>query len=181
MRLFVAAFLPGEARDALRSYAQSLSGEVAGVRWEPPEKFHVTLRFLGEVAEADVGSLSRDVGERVSGSGGVESGFSGLRVFPGRKSPRVLAVSLSRGPRFSRLFEAVEAAVLKNGFGGTKGKFVPHVTIGRVRGSFGGARGVSGPGGERFVIRSVGLVGSELRPGGSRYSLLETWDLAGGI
>ncbi len=181
MRLFVAAFLPKGARDALASYARSLSGEVAGVRWEPPEKFHVTLRFLGEVGEADVGGLSRDVGERVSGSGGVESGFSGLRVFPGPRSPRVLAVSLSPSPRFRRLFDAVDAAVSKNGFGGTKGKFVPHVTVGRVGGVFGGARGVSGPEAERFVIRSVGLVESELRPGGSRYSRVETWNLADGI
>ena len=181
MRLFIAAFLPKEAENALLSYARSLSGEVEGVRWEPREKLHVTLGFLGEVAEPDIGGLSRDVGESVSGSGGVESEFSGLRVFPAQRSPRVLAVVLSCGPRFRRLFEAVEAAVVKNGFGGTKGKFVPHVTIGRVKGAFGGAGGVSGPEGKKFVIRTVGLVGSELRPGGSRYSRLETWDLADSI
>lgn len=181
MRLFVAAFLPEEAQRDLCAYARSLEGTLAGVRWEPREKLHATVRFLGEVAESDVSGLSKDIGECVRGSGEVESEFSRLRLFPGPKKPRVVAVGLSCGPGFRSLFEGVEDALAGNGFGRTKGKFVPHVTVGRVGGSFGGAKGVSGPGRKKFLIRSVGLVASELRPGGSRYSRLITWDLRSAI
>lgn len=180
MRLFVAAFLPEEAQRDLCAYARSLEGTLAGVRWEPREKLHVTVRFLGEVAESDVSGLSKDIGDRVRGSGEVESEFSRLRLFPGPKNPRVVAVGLSCGSGFRSLFERVEDALAGKGFG-RKGKFVPHVTVGRIGGRFGGARGVSGPGRKKFLIGSVGLVASELRPGGSRYSRLITWDLRGAI
>lgn len=181
MRLFVVAFLPEEAQRDICAYARSLEGTLAGVRWEPREKLHVTVRFLGEVAESDVSGLSKDIGKSVCGSGEVESEFSRLRLFPGPKNPRVVAVGLSCGSGFRSLFERVEDALAGKGFGRTKGKFVPHVTVGRVGGRFGGARGVSGPGRKKFLIRSVGLVASELRPGGSLYSRLITWDLRSAI
>ena len=100
MRLFVAAFLPEEAQRDLCAYARSLEGTLVGVRWEPREKLHVTVRFLGEVAESDVSGLSKDIGRSVCGSGEVESEFSRLRLFPGPKNPRVVAVGLSCGSGF---------------------------------------------------------------------------------
>ena len=181
MRLFIAAFLPEETKDALFRYVNSFRDLVRGVRWEPEEKFHVTLRFLGDVEESRLAGISADIGSAVSGSGCVESGFDGLRLFPGPGNPRVLALRLAGSERFQALFDGVEQAVLRNGFEREKRKFTPHVTIDRIKGDRGGIRKIPPADATEFSIAGVGLVRSELGPRGSRYTCLETWDLQGGI
>lgn len=181
MRLFVAAFLPEETKDALFRYVNSLRGFALEVRWEPREKFHVTLRFLGDVEEPRLGGISADIGSAVSDLGHVESGFQGLRLFPGPRKPRVLALELVRSERFQVLFDRVQQAVLQNGFEMEKRKFIPHVTIARIRGDFEGIRKVPPPDATGFSVTKIGLVRSHIGPRGSRYTGLETWNLQGGI
>lgn len=53
MRLFVAITIPEHARALLESAQAALREHLggAGVRWEDPTKFHITLHFLGDVPE----------------------------------------------------------------------------------------------------------------------------------
>ncbi len=181
MRLFIAAFLPEETKDALFRYVQSLRSFLRGVRWEPREKLHVTLRFLGDVDESCLENLSADIGSAVCGSGSVESGFDDFCLFPGSRNPRVLALGLVKNEQFQSLFEKVQSAVLRNGFEMEKRKFIPHVTLGRTRGDFGGVRMIPQPDRTEFSITRVGLVQSEIGSRGSRYTSLRTWNLQSGI
>ena len=181
MRLFVAAFLPEETKDALFRYVRSLGGSLRGVRWEPREKLHVTLRFLGDVDESRLEDISADVGSAVCGSGSVESGFDDFRLFPGPRNPRVLALGLVKSEQFQSLFDKVQSAVLRNGFEAERRKFVPHVTLGRIRGDFEGIRKIPRPHRTEFSITRIGIVQSELEPRGSRYTGLRAWNLQGGI
>ncbi len=181
MRLFIAAFLPEETKDAVFRYVRSLGGFVRGVRWEPREKLHVTLRFLGDVDESRLEDISADVGSAVCGSGSVLSGFDDFRLFPGPGDPRVLALGLTKSGQFQSLFDKVQGAVLQNGFETEKRKFVPHVTLGRIRGDFEGTGKIPRPDRTEFRITKIGIVRSELGPRGSRYTGLREWNLRGGI
>lgn len=181
LRLFIAAFLPEETKDVLFRYVQSLRSFLRGVRWEPREKLHVTLRFLGDVDESCLEDLSADVGSAVCGSGSVEPGFDDFCLFPGSRNPRVLALGLVKNEQFQSLFDKVQSAVLQNGFEMEKRKFIPHVTLGRIRGDFEGIRGIPQPNKTEFSITRVGLVQSELGPRGSRYTSIRTWNLQSGI
>lgn len=181
LRLFVAAFLPEETKDVLSHYVQSLRGLLRGVRWEPREKFHITLRFLGDVDESCLENISADIGSAVCGSGSIESGFDNFCLFPGSRNPRVLALGLVKTEQFQSLSDKVQSAVLRNGFKMEKRKFIPHVTLGRIRGDFEGIRKIPRPDRTEFSITRVGLVQSELGPRGSRYTSLRTWNLQDGI
>lgn len=181
LRLFIAAFLPEETKDALFRYVQSLRSSLRGVRWEPREKLHVTLRFLGDVDESRLENISADVGSAVRGSGRIDSAFDDFCLFPGPRNPRVLALGLLKTEQFQSVFDKVQEAVLRNGFEKEKRKFIPHVTLGRIRGSFEGIRRVPRPDRAEFHITRIGLVQSELGPRGSRYTCLGEWDLGGGI
>ena len=181
LRLFIAAFLPEEAKDALFRYVRSFRSFPRNVRWEPKERFHVTLRFLGDVDESRLADISTDIGSMICGSGCVETGFGDLRLFPGSRNPRVLALGLVKSEEFQFLFDRVQRAVLQNGFEMEKRKFVPHVTIGRIRGNFEGIGKIPRPDETEFSIARVGLVRSQLGPRGSRYTSIKTWDLQSGI
>lgn len=181
LRLFIAAFLSEETKDVLFRYVQSLGSFLRGVRWEPKEKLHVTLRFLGDVDESRLEDISADVGSAVCGSGSIESGFEDFRLFPGSGNPRVLSLDLVKNEQFQSLFDKVQSAVLQNGFEMERRKFIPHVTLGRIRGDFEGIRRIPRPERTEFSITRVGLVQSELGPRGSRYTSLRTWSLQSGI
>lgn len=181
LRLFIAAFLPEETKDALFRHVQSLRSSLRGVRWEPREKLHVTLRFLGDVDESCLENISADVGSAVCGSGSVECGFNDFCLFPGSRNPRVLALGLVKSEQFQSLFDKVQIAVLQNGFEMEKREFIPHVTLGRIRGDFEGIGEIPRPDGTEFSIKGIGIVKSELGPRGSRYTSLRTWNLQDGI
>lgn len=63
MRLFVALNLPKKERDRIYRATKVLRGSGLPVRWIDPENYHITLRFLGNVAEDRVtqveGALTR--------------------------------------------------------------------------------------------------------------------------
>ncbi|WP_170323765.1 RNA 2',3'-cyclic phosphodiesterase [Cryptosporangium phraense] len=66
MRLFVAVLPPPEAVDHLREAIDGLHVVRAGVL-EPPERWHLTLVFLGEVSEPVFGRLAAAAGDARSG------------------------------------------------------------------------------------------------------------------
>ena len=66
---------------------------------------------------------------------------------------------------------------MQNGFEMEKRKFIPHVTIGRIKGSFEGIEKISQADETKFFITRIGLVRSELGPRGSRYTNFKTWTI----
>jgi RNA 2',3'-cyclic 3'-phosphodiesterase len=53
MRLFVGVWPPDDVRERLVEVVDGFRDSHEGVRWEPPERWHVTLRFLGNVTDPD--------------------------------------------------------------------------------------------------------------------------------
>ncbi len=178
LRLFIAAFLPTETKQEIIRYAQSLQNLVTSMRWEPLEKLHITLRFLGEVDHSQVEGISQQVGSALCGSGIIDTGIGGYQLFPTRKNPRVFALTFSATQRFGFVFAETQCALAKNGFSPEKRKFVPHVTIGRIKGSFTKAWKIPSPPSIEFCIDEVGLVQSHLNPRGSSYTVLRKWKLS---
>jgi len=98
-----------------------------------PESWHATLKFLGEVDEA----RAEAVRSRLRVLDGLEPfpvEATGLLPLPnGARTPNVIAVRLSDDGRFSRLAAAVDEAVSAEGFERETRRFVPHLTLGRIR------------------------------------------------
>jgi 2'-5' RNA ligase len=53
VRLFVGVWLPERVQDVLAEVVEGFRASHEGVRWEPRERWHVTLRFLGSVPDPD--------------------------------------------------------------------------------------------------------------------------------
>jgi len=135
MRLFVS--LPLD--DAMRRHAGAVADAISvrddahDIRWVPPQNLHVTLKFLGEVADAEVPAVA-DALRALPSPGPV-------RIAVGAPDPRrhrgrvhlITAEVIDAGGNLALLRESIEVALEPLGFAREKRAFWPHVTLGRSR------------------------------------------------
>jgi len=176
VRSFLALALPEAVREACARLVGELRARPGGegVRWVRPEAYHLTLRFLGNVAVDSLPDLSKCVGEAVAGSAAFEASLGELLAFPDRRRPRVVALAAHPAPALAALAERVEEGVVAAGLPAATRRFSAHLTLGRVRNrrlpSF---EGVQAPEPGRFPADPVVLFQSDLAPEGAHYTALE--------
>lgn len=125
-RLFTGLELPEPAAEAIAS----LRGGVLGARWMEPADYHITLRFIGDV---DAG-MARDVYETL---GDIRRPaptvrFIGLSAFGGRR-PRAIVEIVAPDPTLLDLQAHHERRLRRIGLPPETRKFIPHVTVARLR------------------------------------------------
>ncbi len=129
IRLFVALELP----DDVRARLAGLAGGVPGARWVPQENLHLTLGFIGNVPEsafADIeGALARVAAP------GFDLAIDGVGHFARGRAPTQLWAGVARNPALDHLQARVEHALAGAGVAPEKRKFMPHVTLARLKGS----------------------------------------------
>jgi 2'-5' RNA ligase len=161
VRLFVAVWPPDDVIEELRALRRK---DERGVRFVPPENWHVTLRFLGE-ARID------EAIERLDGAD-----LPGARA---RLSPAVDL--LGRGlvivpvSGTDDLAGAVSAATRGVDGEPERRRYVGHLTLARMRKDARPPRVTGTPFDESFEVNEVALVRSRLRPTGSEYETVATW------
>lgn len=102
-----------------------------GLKWTPPENYHVTLFFLGETAEEEVPALAEKLEAAVAPFAGFELKLRGLGAFPSVENARVLYLDVQRSQNLLELQAAVAAALS----GGVRDgdDYLPHLTVSRLR------------------------------------------------
>jgi 2'-5' RNA ligase len=130
VRVFIALELPGEIKDRLKEAQEKLCGCSARLTMVDPALIHITLKFLGEVAEKDLPRLC-DTLKGVS-----------FRPFPvtvgtvtvnNLKRPHTVWCSISDGGYGKNLFQQVEEVLAPFGFERETRGFTPHATLARVK------------------------------------------------
>ena len=167
MRLFVALALPDEIADGLAM----VQAGVPGANWQTREQLHLTLRFIGEVDGRDAtavdDALSLIEAPRFS------LALKGVGEFGG-KTPHALWAGVRDKEPVAFLQRKIETALQRAGLPAEQRKFVPHVTLARLRGSPRGrvmdfltdhALFASPP----FDVEAFILYSSVLTPNGSLY------------
>ena len=124
-RLFVALPVPDEIADALIP----LQSGVPDAHWVPPENFHITLCFAGEVQ----GGTMRDFEEELSDLAGPRFAvaLAGVEQFSTGKQPRALVATVERSERLDWLQQKVVTVARNCGIEIERRKFRPHVTLAR--------------------------------------------------
>ena len=141
LRLFTAVLLDPPLRRAIWEEADALLDDTGQVGRVTEENLHVTLKFIGDVHRDDLPALDETLGEA---GGRLEEGeieVEGVGAFPDLRRPRVLWAGVSDPsgiltPVHARLNETLAAFGAKR----EKKRYVPHITIGRVRGRFDAGR-----------------------------------------
>ena len=177
-RLFVALALPEPVRAALVALAEPRPG----VNWTSPAQLHLTLRFLGDVPEEKIESVTAHLT-----SVHVEPFLlpvEDIGVFPPKGPPRVIWIGVGRGhPHLHQLRQRVDDALLAAGLLDLDVRsFHPHVTLARCTEH---AAATVGHwlhthrefGAPPFRVEAFDLCASELRPGGAAHSLVRHFPL----
>lgn len=176
-RLFTALEVP---RDAALSLSL-LRGGLPGARWMDVENYHITLRFIGDV-EGHVADEICNALDRVRRPA-FQLRLSGVGAF-GSKKPHSIYAGAAPSPELAALQGEVERICQRIGLPAETRKFVPHVTLARLRNSspMDVAMYLSARGNFETVPFKVGrfvLMSSRDSVGGGPYVIEEVWPLAG--
>ena len=166
MRLFVALEVPGDVRDSLaRALDEVRAVAPDGLRWGDPSRWHLTLAFLGEVADSRLDELTRRLARASARHPGPELHLDGAGRFGGR----VLWARVVDGPPggLARLAAAASAAARRSGIPQEERTYRPHLTLGRTQsavdlGPMVGA--LAGTHSRPWTVTEVLLVRSRLGP-----------------
>jgi RNA 2',3'-cyclic 3'-phosphodiesterase len=169
-RLFVALLLPPALIAALRP----IQTAPFTARWQSAAQLHLTLAFLGDVAERDLAAV--DVALSAIAAPAMPIALAGVGHFAERGRANSLWAGIAPREPVAALAAKVAEACRRAGCPPDARRFVPHITVARLRmdetavvpwlianGSL-----TSGP----EVIDRFGLYRSDLRSDGSRYELL---------
>jgi RNA 2',3'-cyclic 3'-phosphodiesterase len=106
----------------------------ASAKWVPPVNMHVTLRFLGSVAEPQLPAIQETLGPIVNRHASFLATLRGLGCFPDPARPSVLWAGLGEGAEpFGRLAADVNRALDGLGFPAEDRPFHAHLTLARLR------------------------------------------------
>lgn len=140
VRAFIALPLPETTRRVIGNLQQELAKALPGMRWVKPETIHLTLAFLGDIAEDSLEKL----GSSMLSIGGLQppvtATFSGLGAFPSLSKPRVVWLGLDGGRTLSQIHGALVSELRTLQLPIDNRPFVPHLTLGRSRKPLPGAR-----------------------------------------
>jgi len=180
IRAFIALPTPGEAKDAMADLQSLLKTHDADVKWDDAEKFHITLKFLGNVESEKLIETSSIIRERVNDIGPLDVIYSGIGAFPSLHDPRVIWIGVLEDERITRVQRIIESTCHEQGLGEEEERrFHPHITLGRVKSRRGLARLTATLKNTTFEsiptrCTEVLVMRSELLPTGSRYSTLNS-------
>ncbi len=117
MRCFIALPLPEAAQDSLVRATAPLRRHWPDLAWAPPEQYHLTLAFLGELEAAGVAAAEAALATlAVAPTAAIKVYFPRLLTFPPRGPWRVLAASVeAKGDAGSlhRLYADINAALAR--------------------------------------------------------------------
>ena len=108
-------------------------GGLTGARWVDPENYHITLRFIGDV-DGQTADEVADSLDRLANSMRFTVRLTHLGSFGGDK-PRALFAGVEPSEALTRLQAAQERVLQRAGLPPEGRKFVPHVTLARLRGT----------------------------------------------
>ena len=182
-RLFFAVDPPGPARRHLEAALAPLRDLPGAPRWSRPERWHLTLLFLGQVPDRSVDELVGAAGPAVAATPPMTLRMAGGGRFGSARRPQVAWAGLDGDvAELAALAQRLSATARRLGLPVEDRPFRPHLTLGRWRpgrpadGSvtdrLAGYRGPSWP------VRELRLEESHLGAD-ARYETVAQWAVGG--
>lgn len=135
MRTFVAVEISPDVQSRAGDLMERL--RVSGVKatWTKLQNIHLTLKFLGDTPETLLPEVCRAVIKGAAAIEPFEMTFCGAGAFPSLQRPQTLWIGVKEGlAEIIELQKSVDEEFFKLRYPKERGRFTPHLTLGRARG-----------------------------------------------
>lgn len=176
VRSFIAVELPEEMSKRIYSIVSEASKAGGNIKWVEERNLHLTLKFLGNVPEEAIPTVSATIESVASSFEPFEFNVVGVGGFPNLTKPRVIWVGVSNTQHLLRLQRQIEEAMESLGFQREEKEFHPHITIGRVKSPHGISKVIEvlrkheGEQLGKVEVKQITLMRSDLSPSGPTYT-----------
>jgi len=154
------------------------------INWVKPNNIHLTLKFIGDTHSHEIPGMIEAVGEMLKNHKSFTMDFNRTGIFGSRYAPRVIWLGMQDTPQeLYDLEEDTLATFDKLGFMRDRQNFVPHITLGRIKGLCEKQyfqKVVAGIEQKTYIKQEVNemiLFQSFLRPEGAVYKALKVYPL----
>jgi 2'-5' RNA ligase len=183
-RTFLALDLDEGVRRKLAALQRELDAAGAVVRWTQSDQIHVTMKFLGDVADEDLAQVCAIAQEAAAEVEAFDFAVAGVVSSPPDGHMRMVWVNIQDPTGLmAELNRRLEEAYSAMGFKAENRRFHPHLTLGRVK----SGRAVAELRQAILNVQDAGfclqpadeliVYGSDLRPDGPIYTPLATLPL----
>ena len=189
MRLFVALQIPDQVRESIAAVRQRFTTPESQMKWVSPEKFHVTLKFIGEVALEKVEEIAKALRE-VQTLGHVEVVFRGLGWYWNAKGFGLFMAMIDPSDSLTMLANRIECQLLPLGIAPPTHEYQAHLTLARCKqlqqrwrstipqDIISVANEYKGHLFGSVRAQTFDFIESKLDPGGAKYTTVETFRFA---
>ncbi len=186
-RCFLAISIPENILEEIVKLKHNMQKETrkldVKIKWVEDKNMHITLKFLGNVDDADINALKNVVEKLVKSKREISCELHGLGFFPNEQNPRVIWVGIDSKNEIEQLAKEVNDLLNEVGFGRER-NFVAHITMGRVK--FGREKRRISEVLKQirvrkllFKVNEIRLIESKLTPKGPEYRTIEKFRLGG--
>jgi 2'-5' RNA ligase len=179
VRTFIAVLIPAEIRREIAVVQEGFVKVAPEVKWVAEDNYHVTMKFLGNVATDKLDGITDAIARAVEGIEEFDIEVNGAGAFPNPGRPRVVWIGVTSGhDQLAEIAKRIDKELEKLGFESEGRPFKSHITIGRVKDDRDGR--ALGPVMKETEVGRLGsvhvsyiaLMKSELRREGPIYSVL---------
>lgn len=131
-RVFIGIPVNKPVQQQIDELLKPIKESLKGVRWVPEHNRHLTLAFLGNKTNRVIENLLQSMDQAYRQETVFQTGFSGLRRFPG-STGNIIALVFDADTHLDHLFQVTQAFLVENGICISRQQFLPHITLGRIR------------------------------------------------
>ena len=132
-RVFIGIPIGHKIKSILPSLKSTVHSSTKIIRWIPHDNIHLTLSFLGNISDKDIPIIVQSL-ENCITSKYFKIKIESTGVFPSANFPKILWIGIGKGAdELILLQKEIERSVRKFKEISRKEKFMPHITIARIR------------------------------------------------
>lgn len=182
MRVFLAVEIDEKLLDKISDVQKQFMECEAPVKYVETENLHCTLKFFGEINDNKLNDIVEAIDNKIKNHEPFKVSIKKSGVFPNERYIKVLWLGMEDVKPFSNLQKDLDEDFVKMGFKKEK-SYVPHLTLGRVKGAKNKAALLSKLKDLEDVeigemdIKKIVLKKSELSPQGPIYTTIKEFDL----
>ncbi|MCH8326183.1 MAG: RNA 2',3'-cyclic phosphodiesterase [Bacteroidetes bacterium] len=171
-RIFIALKIPEYIQKEIISYRIKAYSDYQNLKWEPINKLHITLKFIGDVQNDIVDKIIDALGF-ISNYKTLNCSLDNFGFFSIKKEPKILWLGLKANPELNKLVKDINNALEKISILKDERNFKAHLTLLRIKGNVQNNfielfKNYKIPE-ENFVADEIAIVESKLLHKGSKY------------